>query len=59
MKVTDERLDEIVEHLKESREISAVSQAEWASIARELKQLRLRTSSQSRGAFAGAGSSHP
>jgi hypothetical protein len=52
MQVTDQRLDAILMELQQGKGVSAVSAEEWTSIARELRQLRLRTSSQSRTANA-------
>jgi hypothetical protein len=52
MKVSDQRLDTILAQLQLGRDITTVSRDEWMSIAGELRQLRLRTSSQSREAYA-------
>jgi hypothetical protein len=50
MKLSDQRLDEILELLRDGKDVSTVTREEWVSIAGELRQLRLRTSSQSRSA---------
>jgi hypothetical protein len=52
MKLSDERLGEILEQLQRGQPVSTATGDEWLSIALELKQLRLRTSSQSRSAAA-------
>jgi hypothetical protein len=52
MKLSDERLGEILEQLQRGQPASTATRDEWLSIALELKQLRLRTSSQSRSAAA-------
>jgi hypothetical protein len=52
MQLSDQRLDDILTQLQHGQDVSAVSREEWMSIARELRQLRLRTSSQSRTANA-------
>ncbi len=50
MKLTDQRLSEILQQLQHGEPVSAVTREEWLSIATELMQLRLRTSSASRSA---------
>jgi hypothetical protein len=50
MKLSHQRLSDILEQLRQGRPASAVTQDEWLSIATELLQLRLRTSSESRSA---------
>ena len=52
MKVSAQRLDEILDQLRRGEPATTATQEEWASIAAELRQLRLRTSSQSRSEFA-------
>lgn len=51
MKLSDQRLHEIIIALSDSQDIAEVRRDEWQSIATELRQLRLRTSSQSRTAI--------
>jgi hypothetical protein len=52
MQLSEQRLDEILTGLQQGRDFSTASREEWTSIAMELRQLRLRTSSQSRVATA-------
>jgi hypothetical protein len=52
MQLSDQRLDDILSRLQQGQDVSTVSREEWMSIAMELRQLRLRTSSQSRTATA-------
>jgi hypothetical protein len=52
MQLSDQRLGELLSQLQQGHDISAASREEWMSIAGELRQLRLRTSSQSRAAHA-------
>jgi hypothetical protein len=52
MQLSDQTLDDILTRLQQGQDVSTVSREQWLSIARELKQLRLRTSSQSRTAHA-------
>ena len=53
MKLTDQRLEEVRAWLDgEAKADPAVKQEELAAIANELKQLRIRTSSESRSAAA-------
>jgi hypothetical protein len=52
MQLSDQRLDEMLTRLQQGQNVSTVSREEWMSIASELRQLRLRTSSQSRTAHA-------
>lgn len=52
MQLSDQRLDTILTGLQQGKDVSSASREEWVSIARELRQLRLRTSSQSRTAHA-------
>jgi len=52
MQLSDQRLDDILTQLQQGLDVSTVSREEWMSIAGELRQLRLRTSSQSRTAQA-------
>lgn len=55
MKLSDQRLEEIRAWLcGESKKDPAVKPQEMAAMASELKQLRLRTSTKSRSALAGA-----
>lgn len=56
MNLSDERLEKIRAWLcGESKQDPSVRQEEMAAIAKELKQLRLRTSSMSRSAAAPSG----
>jgi hypothetical protein len=48
MQLSEQRLDDILSRLQQGQDVSAVRREEWVSIAAELKQLRLRTSSKSR-----------
>jgi hypothetical protein len=48
MQLSDQRLDDILTRLQQGQNVSTVSPEEWMSMAGELRQLRLRTSSQSR-----------
>jgi hypothetical protein len=57
LKLTDQRLEQIVESLHGRGANAAVTTKEWASMALELRQLRLRTSSQTRVALAAASAS--
>lgn len=50
MKLSDQRLEEILNELRQGESIPAASRVEWISIAAELRQLRLRTSARSRAA---------
>jgi hypothetical protein len=52
MQLSDQRLDTILAGLQEGKDVPTASREEWISIALELRQLRLRTSSQSRTAHA-------
>ena len=52
MRVSAQRLDEILDQLKSGEPATKATREEWASIAAELRQLRLRTSSESRSEFA-------
>jgi hypothetical protein len=52
MKLSEERLGEIVDQLQKGQPSSIATAEEWLSITLELSQLRLRTSSQSRSAAA-------
>ncbi|HEX4243067.1 MAG TPA: hypothetical protein VHZ53_16780 [Steroidobacteraceae bacterium] len=52
MRLSDERLDEILDQLRLGRDASGATVEELLSIAAELRQLRLRVSSQSRSASA-------
>jgi hypothetical protein len=52
MQLSDQRLDTILAGLQQGKDVSTASREEWISIALELRQLRLRTSSQSRNAHA-------
>jgi hypothetical protein len=52
VQLSDERLGDILAQLQQGQHVSTVSRDEWLSLATELRQLRLRTSSQSRKAFA-------
>ena len=52
MKLSDERLGEILEQLQRGQPVATATREEWLGIALELRQLRLRTSSQSRSAAA-------
>jgi len=52
MQLSDQRLDDILSRLQQGQDVSTVSREEWMSIAMELRQLRLRTSSESRTATA-------
>jgi uncharacterized protein YhjY with autotransporter beta-barrel domain len=52
MKLSDERLGEILDQLQRGQPASTATREEWLSISLELHQLRLRTSSQSRAAAA-------
>jgi hypothetical protein len=55
MKVSEQRLEDILNRLTQAQDIATVSREEWRSIALELRQLRLRTSAQSRSASASQG----
>jgi hypothetical protein len=57
MRLSDERLDEILDQLRLGRDASGATVEELLSIAAELRQLRLRVSSQSRSASAPKGTS--
>jgi len=48
MQLSEKRLDDILSRLRLGQDVSTVGREEWMSIAMELKQLRLRTSSKSR-----------
>jgi hypothetical protein len=50
MKLSDRRLEEILNELRQGQATPAASRDEWISIASELRQLRLRTSARSRSA---------
>jgi hypothetical protein len=50
VKLSDQRLEEILNELRQGESIPAASRVEWISIAAELRQLRLRTSARSRAA---------
>src|SRR5579871_551300 len=50
MQLSDQRLDELLNELQQGKDASAAIRDEWASIAAELRQLRLRTSARSRSA---------
>jgi hypothetical protein len=52
MKLSDERLGEILDQLQRGQPASTATREEWLSITLELNQLRLRTSAQSRSAAA-------
>jgi hypothetical protein len=52
MQLSDQRLNDILSRLQQGQDVFTVSREEWMSIAMELRQLRLRTSSQSRTATA-------
>ena len=52
VQLSDQRLDDILSGLQLGQDCSTTSREEWLSIAMELRQLRLRTSSQSRAATA-------
>lgn len=52
MKLSDERLGEILDQLQRGQPATTATREEWLSITLELNQLRLRTSSQSRSAAA-------
>jgi hypothetical protein len=52
MQLSDQRFDDILSRLQQGQDLSTVSPVEWLSMAGELRQLRLRTSSQSRTAHA-------
>ncbi len=52
MQLSEQRLDDILSRLRQGQDLSAVGREEWMSIAMELRQLRLRTSSKSRTAAA-------
>lgn len=52
MQLSEQRLDDILSQLRQGQDVSTVSREEWTSIASELRQLRLRTSSKSRTATA-------
>ena len=52
MKVSAQRLDEILDQLRRGEPATTATREEWASIAAEVRQLRLRTSSESRSEFA-------
>ena len=52
MQLSEQRLNDILSRLQQAEDISTVSREEWMSMAMELRQLRLRTSSQSRTATA-------
>jgi hypothetical protein len=52
MQLSEQRLNDILSRLQQAEDLSAVSREEWMSMAMELRQLRLRTSSQSRTATA-------
>jgi hypothetical protein len=53
MKLSDQRLDEILDQLRQAKDPADIGRDEWLSMATELRQLRLRTSSQSRTAGSG------
>ncbi len=50
MKLSHQRLSEILDQLQHGEPVATVTREEWTSIATELMQLRLRTSSESRSA---------
>jgi len=52
MPLSDQRLDDILGRLQQGQDVATVTREEWLSIATELRQLRLRTSSKSRTANA-------
>ena len=52
MKLSDDRLAEILGQLRQGQAAGTATQEEWLSVVEELRQLRLRTSSQSRSAAA-------
>jgi hypothetical protein len=52
MKLSEQRLGEILDQLQRGQSASIATREEWLAITLELDQLRLRTSSQSRSAAA-------
>jgi len=59
MKLSDQRLSDILEQLQQGKAVAIATREEWLSIAAELRQLRLRTSPESRLAAAARNSSPP
>jgi hypothetical protein len=48
MALSHQRLSEILDQLQQGQPVATATRDEWVSIATELMQLRLRTSSESR-----------